>query len=82
MSPEQEFGEGVAAGRVAGSRGVRLENELAARELVAHLVEILPVVFESRSGRCACLDPGQVVDQLQGVVVVGVRTVGAVADGS
>src|SRR5215471_6428019 len=73
---QQEVGEGIPGScRVAG-----LEYKLSAGELVAHLIVVLPVVFEPKLESVLAVDPGQLVQELQGVVVVGKRTVGAVAD--
>ena len=80
MVTQQEVGEGIAAGEGGTQRGVGLEGELAARELVSHLIVILPREFRAEAEGVFALDPRQVVHKLQGVVVVGVRAFGAVAD--
>ena len=38
---EQEFSETVSAGAARTLRGVRLERELSARELIAYLIVVL-----------------------------------------
>ena len=78
---EQELGEGVAAGvvrRVPGAK--RRELEAAAGKLVADLVEVLPGVLSADADGVASLQPGQLVDELQRVVVDGERAVGDVTD--
>ena len=60
--------------------GVGLEGELAARELVADLVVMLAPEFAAEAERVLAADPGEIVDELERVVVVGVRAFGAVAD--
>src|SRR5262249_47313212 len=77
--PEQEIGEGISAGSGGAPCGVGLEHKLAARELVSDLIEILPVVLEPKSERVLASDPGQFVHELQRIVVVSERTLGAVA---
>src|SRR5215831_20350054 len=68
----------------AGSRrapcGVRLECKRPARELVAYLVVVLPVVLEPEREGVFAVNPRQLFDQLECVIVVGVRTFGVVAD--
>src|SRR5947207_7658658 len=76
---QQEFGEGVPAGSGGAPCGVRLECKRTARKLVAHLVVILPVVLEPKPEGVLAVDPRQLVNQLQGVIVAAVRTLGAVA---
>ena len=61
-------------------RRVRLERELAARELVADLIVVLAVVLESEAEAVLAVNPGDVIDELQSVVVVLIGTVAAVAD--
>ena len=82
---QQEFGEGIAGalyrlpvhdlcGRV-GRKGV-----IAARILIADLVEILAIVFEAEFEAVLALVPGEVVDELSGVVFVLVRAIGIIAE--
>src|SRR5271166_3147668 len=61
-------------------RGIRLEYEIAARELIAHLVEVLPVEFEARTEGMFAAAPGEIVDELQRIVLNYVRPVRAIAD--
>jgi len=78
--PQQEFGEGIAAamGRVLGRVG--REAVLAARVLIADLVVILAIVFEAEFEAVLALVPGDVVDELSGVVFVFVRALGTIAE--
>ncbi len=62
---QQELGEGIAAGMGGALRGVGLEDEIAARELIADLVEILAVVFEAEAEGVLAFDPRQIVDRLE-----------------
>src|SRR4029453_3961225 len=78
---EQELGEGIAAGigrRIPGAK--RLELEAATGELVADLVEVLPGELGTDADGVASLQPGQLVDELQRVVVDRKRAVGDVTD--
>src|SRR5438046_58078 len=78
---QQKFGKGVPTcpgGRILGC--VRLERKDAARELVTHLVEVLPVVLETEFKRVLAMDPRNFVGELQCVVVDCERTVVGVAD--
>ena len=65
---------GRALGRV-GREGV-----LAARVLIAELVEILAIVFEAEFEAVLALVPGEVVDELSRVVSVLVRAIGIIAE--
>ena len=77
---QQEVGEGIAAGESGAQRRVRLEGELAARELVSHLIVILPRELRAEAEGVLAPDPRQVVHKLQGVVVVCVRAFRAVSN--
>ncbi len=78
---EQVIAKGVAAGLGHGILGgVGLEGELAAGKLVADLIVVLAAELASEAEGVIAADPGEVVDELQRVVVVGVRPLGAVAD--
>jgi len=78
---QQEIGEGVASFSVRTHRRIRLERKLAARELVADLIEVLASVFETEAEAVLAACPGNVVDQLKRIVVDGKRTVLRIADG-
>lgn len=79
--PEQKFGEGTAAGRgrAPTAGGVGLECVLAPRVLIANLVEILAIVFEAEFEAVLALVPGDVIEDLSGVVVVFEGAIGTVA---
>ena len=79
--PEQEIGEGIAAGSGSWVDGrVRLEGELATGELVAILIVMLAPEFSTEAECVLAADPREVVDKLKRAVVVRVRTFGGVAD--
>src|SRR5579862_3191716 len=65
---QQELGESVAAGLGRALSRVGRESESAAQILIPVLVEILAVVFEPEFESVLALDPGEVVDDLRGVV--------------
>ena len=78
--PQKELGEREAAASIDRIFGDKwLERKYAARELVPQLVEILPVVFESEIEGMLTMDPGKLVHELQGVVVVFKRPVVRIA---
>src|SRR5689334_16662292 len=77
---EKEVGERIAARQTGALGSVRLECELAPGELVAHLIIILARVFAAEAERVLPLDPGEIVVELQGIVVVCVRAFRGVAD--
>src|SRR5262249_34718846 len=77
---QQEFGEGIAAGSLWALGGVRLEREQPARELVADLVVVLPVVLKTECEAVLPVEPGHLVHELQRVVVVGEGAVVGVAN--
>ncbi len=56
------------------------EGVIAARVLIAELVEILAIVFEAEFEAVLALVPGHVVDELSGVVFVLVRAIGIIAE--
>ena len=67
---QQKLRERVAAGMGGTLRCIGLEYEIAAGKLIAHLIEILAVVFEAEAERMFALNPGNVVDKLQRVVLI------------
>src|SRR5262249_12717814 len=77
---QQEIGKGMPACTVSSRCRVPLECKRPARELVAYLVVVLSVVLEPEREGVFAVNPGQLFDQLECVVVVGVRTFGVVAD--
>src|SRR5262245_14499706 len=82
---QQEVGEGVPIVRRSGvttrtSCRVVLDCKRPARELVAYLVVILPVVLEPEPERVLTVNPRQLVDKLKRVIVVFVRSFGAIAE--
>ena len=70
---EQEVGEGVAGGD-------RLKLEIAARELVAHLVVHVVADAAANLERMPPANPRQVVAELERLVPVRIRPFGAVAE--
>ena len=50
------------------------------RELVADLVEVLPIVLAPEAESMLAMYPRHFINELQGVIVVGERTVVGVAD--
>ena len=80
---EQEIGErGRPRRRHAreGTGGAPVEAERPARELIAVLVELVEPDRATQLERVRAADPGQVVDELEHLVAVGVRALGAVAE--
>ena len=53
---------------------------MAAKVLVAELIEILAIIFEAEFEAVLALVPGDVVDELSGVVAVLVRAIGIIAE--
>jgi hypothetical protein len=51
---QQEVGEGIPG----SCRGVGLKYKLPAGELVAHLIVVLPVIFEPKLESVLAVDPG------------------------
>src|SRR5205085_11521249 len=78
--PQQEFGEGISAGTGRTLRCIGIEGVLAARILIADLVEILAIVFEAEFEAVLALEPGKVVDHLSSVVFVFKRAIGIIAE--
>jgi hypothetical protein len=87
--PQQEFGEGIAAAHFMPRRAtlwvlaygsVRLEAVLPARVLIADLVEILAIEFEAEFEAVLAMVPGDIVDELSGVIFVFVRALGTIAE--
>ena len=64
---QQKVGQGIAAGQCAAGiqgRSQWLTAELPTRELIAELVEGLPVVLETKTDGVPTLNPGDVVQDL------------------
>src|SRR5947209_13922194 len=78
--PEQELGEGIAAGMGGALGRIRLENEVAARKLVSDLIEVFPVELEPGAKSVLAARQAYVIDELQRVVLDDVGPVGVVAD--
>src|SRR2546423_7145301 len=79
---QQEFGECIAV--CAGSRvprGKGLECKHTARKLVPELVEVLAVVLKPEGESVFPMDPGELVENLERIVVIGEWTVVGIADG-
>src|SRR5262249_11804690 len=72
-------GEGMTAGSRGTPCGIGLKHKLPARELVANLIKVLPVVLEPKPEGVLAADPGQLVHELQSVIVVGERTFRTIA---
>ena len=80
MAPSRKSAKVSPPVRVGLKRRVRLESELAARELISHLIVILAGEFRAEAEGMFAPDPRQVIHKLQGVVVVCVRAFRAVAN--
>jgi hypothetical protein len=63
-------------------RGIGLEYEIAARELIANLVEILAGKLKAKAESMFAFDPREIVNRLQGIVGNDVRAIGAIANGA
>src|ERR1700730_16195851 len=71
----------LVAERVPAFGRVGREAVCATRVLIADLVEILAIEFESEFEAVLAMVPGNIVDELGGVILVFVRAIGIIAKG-